>query len=144
MQLAELYRLITRPAFIAAGRWRNGQCWNSAVRRQYIELESVYGDNHARRICTGTLRSAGAGLTGVYDGESYPASSHCICCNFSRTDLQGMGVSGMPRCSWNSVIYVPGTQGQEYAFAILVITAEEDLFQWSRANAVGSDGRTLQ
>ena len=46
----------------------------------------------------------------VYGGESYPVSSHCICCNFSLNNLHTWDFQKCPECEWYSVIFVPEYQ----------------------------------
>lgn len=109
MQLAELYRLIFRPAFILLQTDETENSWNSAIRRQFIELESRFmvitaPDEYVLSLCP-VCESRSHFI--VYDGESYPVSSHCICCNFHLIGLQTWDFQECPECSWYSVIYVP-------------------------------------
>lgn len=109
MQLSELYRLIFRPAFILLQADETDNAWNSAVRRQYIELESRFmeittPEEYVLALCL-VCKSWSHFI--VYGGESYPVSSHCICCNFSLTDLKVWDFQECPECGWYSVIYLP-------------------------------------
>ena len=109
MQLAELYRLIFRPAFILLQANETHNSWNSAVRRQFIELEARFmaitiSEEYVLALCP-ACESWSHFI--IYDGESYPVSSHRICCNFKLNDLKVWDFQECPECSWFSVIYVP-------------------------------------
>ncbi|MCI4031818.1 hypothetical protein [Dickeya dianthicola] len=109
MQLSELYRHVFRPAFILLQDDETHDSWNSMIRRQYIALETRFMDistpkEYALARCP-ACESWSHYI--VYDGESYPVSSHCICCNFRLTDLQEWDFQHCPECGWHSVIYVP-------------------------------------
>lgn len=112
MQLAELYRLIFRPAFILLQTDETHNSWDSAVRRQFIDLEARFmkittPEEYVLSLCP-ACKSWSHFI--VYDGESYPVSSHCICCDFSLTNLKTWDFQLCPDCGWYSVIYVPEYQ----------------------------------
>ncbi|WP_228740552.1 hypothetical protein [Klebsiella pneumoniae] len=109
MQLSELYKLIFRPAFILLQADKEHNSWNSAARRQFIDLEAHFmeittPDEYVLALCP-VCESWSHFI--VYDGESYPVSSHCICCNFRLNNLQTWDFQECPECNWHSVIYVP-------------------------------------
>ncbi|HDQ4235111.1 TPA: hypothetical protein P8677_005003 [Klebsiella pneumoniae] len=109
MQLSELYKLIFRPAFILLQADEEHNSWNSAARRQFIDLEAQFmeittPDEYVLALCP-VCESWSHFI--VYDGESYPVSSHCICCNFRLNNLQTWDFQRCPECGWYSVIFVP-------------------------------------
>ncbi|CAI2062868.1 hypothetical protein UDX32_12755 [Serratia marcescens] len=109
MQLSSLYRLVFRPAFILLQEDEAEDSWNSAFRRQFITLETQFLEITTHQ----EYELARCPVCGswshfiVYDGESFPISSHCICCNFTLTELQVWEFQICPDCGWPSVIYVP-------------------------------------
>lgn len=105
MQLSELYKLIFRPAFILLQADKEHNSWNSAARRQFIDLEAHFmeittPDEYVLALCP-VCESWSHFI--VYDGESYPVSSHCICCNFRLNNLQTWNFQECPECNWHSV-----------------------------------------
>jgi hypothetical protein len=109
MQLAELYRLIFRPAFILLQADETHNSWKSAVRKQFISLEAKFmeittSEEYVLALCP-ACESWSHFI--VYEGESYPVSSHCVCCDFRLSSLQVWDFQQCPECSWYSVIYVP-------------------------------------
>lgn len=112
IQLTELYQQVFRPAFILLQRDEIHDSWNSDVRKQFIDLETrfmdiITPDEYALALCP-ACESWSHFI--VYDGESYPISSHCICCNFRLNNLQTWDFQLCPDCGWYSVIYVPEYQ----------------------------------
>jgi hypothetical protein len=109
MQLSELYRQVFRPAFILLQADEADNAWNSEVRRQYIALEAQFmeistPDEYTLALCP-ACESWSHFI--VYGGESYPVSSHCICCNFRLQNLQPWDFHRCPECDCPSVVYVP-------------------------------------
>lgn len=101
MQLSELYKLIFRPAFILLQTDEKHNSWNSAARRQFIALEAHFmeittPDEYVLALCP--ICESWAHFI-VYDGESYPVSSHCICCNFRLNNLQTWDFQQCPECN---------------------------------------------
>ncbi|NYA15561.1 hypothetical protein [Serratia fonticola] len=109
IQLTELYQQVFRPAFILLQGDEIHNSWNSDVRKQFIDLETrfmdiITPDEYALAQCP-ACESWSHFI--VYGGESYPISSHCICCNFRLKNLQSWDFQLCPECGWPSVIYIP-------------------------------------
>lgn len=109
MQLRELYRQVFRPAFILLQADETDNAWNSEIRQQYIALEARFMDISTPDEYTLALCPACESWSHfiVYGGESYPVSSHCICCNFRLDNLQIWDFHLCPECAWPSVVYIP-------------------------------------
>ncbi|WP_250263181.1 hypothetical protein, partial [Escherichia coli] len=126
MQLSELYKLIFRPAFILLQADKEHNSWNSAARRQFIDLEAHFmeittPDEYVLALCP-VCESWSHFI--VYDGESYPVSSHCICCNFRLNNLQTWDFQECPECNW---LNRPGFPGECF---ICELRLPDHRFRW--------------
>lgn len=109
MQLSELYQQIFRPAFVIIQSDETENSWNSDLRQDIIALEQQFLDITVNQEYTLALCPVCESFSHfiLYQGESFPARTHCICCGFSLNNLQTWDFQECPECSVPSVIYLP-------------------------------------
>ncbi len=109
LQLQELYQQIFRPAFIIIQSDETEDSWNSDLRQKIIDYERQFLDVTVPQEYTLALCPVCESFSHfiLYEGESYPTRTHCICCRFSLNNLQAWDFQLCPECGVPSVIYVP-------------------------------------
>lgn len=109
LQLQELYKQIFRPAFLIIQSDETENSWNSELRQKVIGYERQFLDMTIHQEYTLALCPVCESFSHfiLYEGESFPTRTHCICCGFGLSDLQTWDFHQCPDCDAPSVIYLP-------------------------------------
>lgn len=109
LQLQELYQQIFRPAFLIIQSDETENSWNSDLRQNIIEYERQFLDIIVHQEYTLALCPVCESFSHfiLYEGESFPTRTHCICCGFGLNNLQTWDFHQCPECGAPSVIYLP-------------------------------------
>lgn len=109
LQLQELYQQIFRPAFLIIQSDETENSWNSDLRQNIIEYERQFLDIIVHQEYTLALCPVCENFSHfiLYEGESFPTRTHCICCGFGLNGLQTWDFHLCPECGAPSVIYLP-------------------------------------
>lgn len=109
LQLQELYQEIFRPAFVIIQSDETGNSWNSDLRQEIIDYERQFLDITVDQEYTLALCPVCESFSHfiLYEGQSFPTRTHCICCGFGLDDLNIWDFESCPECGAPSVIYVP-------------------------------------